>query len=343
MKTDFLSKKEQIALSLESMYNQFGFKKYKMNHFEQYSFYMENENFLDDNRLITFYSPSGTLLALKPDITMSIIKNCLKSGDNTNKIYYNESVFRVPKGSEDFKEIHQTGVEYIGEISSYQTLEILNLAVKSLATIQDDFVLCFANLALILNILNDLDLKKSQKNNIISLMQQKNIHDLTSYLESQNINDNGMLKDILMISSDPIKGLEQLEKIFGGTKYAEEVAEIGTIVKSITQIVDLNKLSLDFSHISNTEYYNGLIFTGYIKGVATPVLTGGRYDNLLSKMGGNKSALGFAVYLTYIEQLLDNNQNEIVSVKYNDNDDAVSLIKQANQLYSDGKTFCISK
>lgn len=344
MTTDFLSKKEQIALSLENMYNKFGFTKYKMNDFEEYSFYMENEKFLDDNRIITFYSPSGKLLALKPDITMSIIKSCIKAADKTSKIYYNESVFRVPQNSDDFKEIHQIGVEYLGKISDYQTLEILNLAVKSLATIKEDFVLCFANIALVQNILADLNVTPCQKQNIIKLMQQKNIHDLLAYLKQQNIDDKNMLQNVLCISSKPTQGVAELKNIFANTKYTTEVNEIAVITERLTQIVEEDKLSLDFSHISSTEYYNSLIFTGYIKGLATPVLTGGRYDNLLSKMGGkDMSALGFAVCLSSTEKLLDTEHQVPVKITYKETDSAIDLIKQANKLYNEGKAFCITE
>ncbi len=142
MTTTFLDCKEQIAICLEDMFCKFGYTKYSMNRFEEYSFYMENEKFLDDSRVIVFNDPSGKLLALKPDITMSIIKNSLKSAEKNQKIYYNESVFRIPKGGSSYKEIKQIGVEFMGEIDDYQTIEILNLANKALAEISENYVLC---------------------------------------------------------------------------------------------------------------------------------------------------------------------------------------------------------
>ena len=65
MNIDFLDKKEQIALKLQGIYSYEGYSKYKMNRFEEYSFYMLNEEFLEDSRILTFYDPQGKLLALK--------------------------------------------------------------------------------------------------------------------------------------------------------------------------------------------------------------------------------------------------------------------------------------
>ena len=50
-------------------------------------------------------------------------------------------------------------------------------------------------------------------------------------------------------------------------------------------------------------YYSGLIFRGYLPGLASGVLSGGRYDNLLHRMGRRGGAMGFAVYLDQLERL----------------------------------------
>ena len=49
-------------------------------------------------------------------------------------------------------------------------------------------------------------------------------------------------------------------------------------------------------------YYNGLIFQGFIGGVPTAILSGGRYDNLMEKLGKKTQAIGFAVYADQLER-----------------------------------------
>ena len=62
-------------------------------------------------------------------------------------------------------------------------------------------------------------------------------------------------------------------------------------------------LRLDFSIVNDMRYYSGLIFRGYLPGLASGVLSGGRYDNLLHRMGRRGGAMGFAVYLDQLEWL----------------------------------------
>ena len=61
------------------------------------------------------------------------------------------------------------------------------------------------------------------------------------------------------------------------------------------------KVEIDFSVTSDTNYYNGFVFKGFIDGIADGVLSGGRYDTLLHKMGKTSGAIGFAVYLDMLE------------------------------------------
>ncbi len=51
---------------------------------------------------------------------------------------------------------------------------------------------------------------------------------------------------------------------------------------------------IDLGLVNQAEYYTGLIFRGYFDGVGEPVLSGGRYDNLISDFGAPLPATGFA-------------------------------------------------
>ena len=51
------------------------------------------------------------------------------------------------------------------------------------------------------------------------------------------------------------------------------------------------------------DYYNGVIFQGFLPGLHTTVLSGGRYDNLPRKMGKQVGAIGFALSMGLLEEL----------------------------------------
>ena len=94
---------EEIVYKLRELYEKYGYRRFKMSKFEEYDFYMEYKKFLTTQNIISFNDLDGRLLALKPDITLSIAKNA-PEGENT-KVYYNENVYRVSHSIHEYKEI----------------------------------------------------------------------------------------------------------------------------------------------------------------------------------------------------------------------------------------------
>ena len=60
---------------------------------------------------------------------------------------------------------------------------------------------------------------------------------------------------------------------------------------------------LDLSMADEMEYYNGLVFTGYVAGIPRAVLKGGRYDYLMQRFTPGANAIGFAMYLDELDRL----------------------------------------
>ena len=70
-----LKSDERALLTLRSLYKAYGYLPFKMSKFEEYDLYVRNKDFLVSDSIITFTDTAGKLLALKPDVTLSIIKN----------------------------------------------------------------------------------------------------------------------------------------------------------------------------------------------------------------------------------------------------------------------------
>ena len=54
-------------------------------------------------------------------------------------------------------------------------------------------------------------------------------------------------------------------------------------------------ISVDMSMVPRVNYYSGIIFKGYVTGIGSTVLKGGRYNDLLENFGRKSSAIGFSV------------------------------------------------
>ena len=81
---------EKAIYSLRELYSKFGYMPYKVNKFEEYDLYAHNKNFLVSDKVLAFTDTNGKLMALKPDVTLSIIKNVVCEDNAVNKLYYNE-------------------------------------------------------------------------------------------------------------------------------------------------------------------------------------------------------------------------------------------------------------
>ena len=94
---------EKTVFSLRELYGKYGYSQYKMSKFEEYDLYVRNKDFLISDHVITFTDTNGKLMALKPDVTLSIIKNSKDLPETVQKVYYDENVYRVSKGIQSFK------------------------------------------------------------------------------------------------------------------------------------------------------------------------------------------------------------------------------------------------
>ena len=117
--TQALRREEKITLTLRALYEQYGFRKYRMGKFEEYELYMENKSFLKNPNIITFHDLDGRLMALKPDVTLSIAKNTRANAHSSEKVYYLENVYWLEKQSGGYKEVNQLGLESIGRLDAF--------------------------------------------------------------------------------------------------------------------------------------------------------------------------------------------------------------------------------
>ena len=110
MSQTIMKTEEKVAFALRALYKKYGYLPYKMSKFEAYDLYVANKDFLVGDGVITFNDTDGKLLALKPDVTLSIIKNFGEADGFVKKLCYDENVYRVPRGGRGFREIMQASI-----------------------------------------------------------------------------------------------------------------------------------------------------------------------------------------------------------------------------------------
>ena len=300
METTFFENGEKAMFDLRRIYQKYGYSRYKMSKFEEYDLYVRNKDFLVSENVITFTDTDGRLMALKPDVTLSIVNNANPQKNSVQKVYYNENVYRVSKGTQSYKEIMQVGLECIGNVDDYSVFEVLKLAAESLGTISDDFVLDISHLGIVESVLDSAGLSEKCKKQVLGFMAEKNIHGIAAAMTEEGVQNETVLK-LAGIYGDSTKVYPFLDEIKTEAN-AEAIENFKKIFSALEESGFKNKVRIDFSLISDMKYYNGFVFKGFINGISSGVLTGGQYDKLMQKLGKKCGAIGFAVYLDLLER-----------------------------------------
>lgn len=300
MPIDFstLPKDELTFLKLRALYEAAGYSPYKMRRFEEYSLYLDNSSFLGGSSVLTFQGPGGKLLALKPDVTLGIAKNARIEDDKPVKVYYRESVYRTDRGGTEFREINQMGLEYMGKGGDGEVLAICELALRSLVEIDEKFVFAVSHMGLVSALVEEAGVTSTaRKKAVMDCIRSRNAHDIAaaggiSAAAAQQLADALVRGDTAFPAA-----LGRVSKVARSEAARFAVGELGALYDRLSATRYGNNVRLDFSILNAVDYYNGVIFQGFVERVPKAILSGGRYDGLLAKRGEGYVATGFALYL----------------------------------------------
>lgn len=294
---------EQATFRLRALYEQAGYRKYRCSRFEEYALYQEYRRFLSDAQVVTFTDLDGKLRAIKPDVTLSIAKTAQPAPGACKRFYYNEEVCRPSRESHTFQTIRQMGLECMGAVDAAAQAEVVWLALQSLAALEVPTVLEVSHMGFVTGLLDALAVPESARGRLLELLNEKNAHELHAAALAEGLDED---------AADALCNLLTLHGPLGATLTAAKAACRSEVQQAaLEELQALQNLlgedgrgtQLDLSMADEMEYYNGLVFTGYVAGVPRAVLKGGRYDYLMQRFTPGANAIGFAIYLDELERL----------------------------------------
>lgn len=343
--SQMLDSSEKIALSLRAIYSAYGYLPFRMNKFEEYDLYAENKNFLVSGNVITFTDPSGKLMALKPDVTLSVVKS-VRDDCALTKVCYDENVYRAEKGGDEFREIMQAGLECIGDVDLYCEGEVLCLALKSLAAVCSDYLLSIGHMGYLSGVFDEACLDAPSRMCLYKHICARSKTGVAEFCRKYSVS--ARVTDVLLRLTGLYlpyeKAAEELKALSVNERTDAAASELEKVVAQLDPL-EREKVYIDFSIESDASYYNGIIFQGFVAGAASCVLSGGRYDGLMRKFGKRGGAIGFAVYLNLLKDLTRGSREYDVDVLllYDDTTDPRALALQADALVGSGKSVRVQK
>ena len=259
--------------------------------------------FLPDSQVITFTDLDGKLRAIKPDVTLSIAKTAQPAAGECKRFYYNEEVCRPSRESHTFQTIHQMGLESMGAVDADEQAAVVRLALQSLAALDVPTVLEVSHMGYLTGLLDALNVPAEARARLLDFLRAKNAHELRTAALDAGLDDT---------AAAALTGLLDLHGPLGATLTKARAAclcdaqrsaldELQALQNALGE--DGRGTQLDLSMADEMEYYNGLVFTGYVAGIPRAVLKGGRYDYLMQRFTPGANAIGFAMYLDELERL----------------------------------------
>ncbi|MBR6789840.1 MAG: ATP phosphoribosyltransferase regulatory subunit, partial [Oscillospiraceae bacterium] len=249
----------------------------------------------------------GRLLAVKPDLTMPIARLAatrLKGHPLPLRLFYNQNIYRVsPALSGRSDEIDQIGIELIGSGTRRADLEVIVTAIEAMKhATKADFRLEIGHIGIFNALIRALELDNIRKEEIRCLIESKNYPALNDQLDR-------------MKNREAALALRKLPALFGGEEVLEElcaltglpeidgvVAYLRSILKDLESLGLMDRVTLDLGIVNRNDYYTGIVFQGYLEGAGDIVLSGGRYDKLLSDYGVDLPAVGFGINVDSVAQ-----------------------------------------
>lgn len=308
-------------------------------------FNMKSRYFPQEN-LYKMTDSKGRLIVMRPDSTMPIarvVATRLRDAELPLKLCYNQTVYRnesLLKGRSD--ETVQAGIELIGSEMKMADLEVISAAVDALKAFGLEFSLEIGHIGVFKTLVERLDADEKDKDYIRKLIENKNFPALNDFLDTFG-------------SNSITVALKKLPALFGGEEVfekAEEVLPDENVKRILDELREIycdiaeicgneGNITVDLGLVNKTDYYTGLIIKGYLKGHGEEVISGGRYDKLISDFGYDIPAVGFAVNVNAISKVIERNgilptEPSPDVIVYAEEGCEAAAIKQARELREQG-------
>lgn len=301
---ELLRPQERLALQLRILYERAGCRNYRMGRFEEYGLYQDNRSFLTAEQVITFTDLDGRLLALKPDVTLSIAKNAQLEPDGCAWYYYSENVYRPNEESHTFREISQMGLECLGAVDGSDMERTVALAADTLALAGGEYTLELSHMGFVSGLLDAVGAPQSIRPRLMACVRAKNAHDLQTAAAEAGLSRQGIdaLSSLTTLAGPWKAVLDAAEPLALNASMGDALGELRSVCTALESAGKAGSVRLDLSLVNDITYYNGLVFQGYLAGLPRAVLKGGRYDPLVSQFHAGARAVGFALYLDELER-----------------------------------------
>lgn len=308
--------KKRLQGAIEQVFDSYGYKEIVTPSIEFYQTYQTGFEQVQEEAMYKFFDYNGSILTLRMDMTVPIARVAatkFKDQKPPLRFRYCANVYKVKESFAGKRnEVTDCGIELLGLNEKQSDLEILVCALEVMECMQQQaYTLEIGNVNFFHTAGKLLGLSADVTELLADLIDRKSLSELKEYLHTLPLKDEdrefflqlpwlcgdaGMLKEALNCCFD-----DRLRSI------VESLQELYAQLKALGYE---NRITFDLGKLPHLNYYSGILFEGFVPGIGTSVLSGGRYDSLLEKFGEPLPAIGFSVKLDAVLPVLDLKQKE---------------------------------
>jgi len=257
----------------------------------------------DTKKIMKMIDPlSGDVLGLRSDTTPQIaryVTSNFSKEDLPVRLSYSERIIRNNLDSnKDPREIFQIGCESIGTEGVVNDLELIQLGSQILKKLGFPRQVVTLNSSLLVNyILSKLEFSKDQ---IKTLFYKKDFDSISLLSKSKLVpkREKEFIKKIVM----PFALNKKIKLGSFPKTIQKEIEDISFLKQELENINPEIECVLDLLDVRDFNYYSNVTFDISVPEIKDHVMSGGRYNNLLSNYGLNVPAIGFALNVLPILQ-----------------------------------------
>ncbi len=293
--------KRDLENKLRELFRSYGFYEIETPTLEFYDTFSADGDLTPQETMFKFFDPQGRILVLRPDITIPVARVAatkLKDVEYPVKISYIGNTFRYNElGGGRQKEFTQAGIEILGVNTAEADAEVIATAAASMKAVGiENFQIDIGQVDFFKGIMEQTGLSAQDTEQMRVLIDKKDFIGIEELVEKYNISSD--LKSLILDLPRLFGPVDILDSVEKRTDNARSIAALQNLRK-VLQILDDYELgehiSIDLGMVQSLNYYTGIVFRGFTYGVGFPVISGGRYDNLVEKFGKKCCATGFSL------------------------------------------------
>lgn len=332
------SAKKQLRDAIEQVFDSYGYKEIVTPSIEFYQTYQTGFEQVRDEQMYKFFDHNGSILTLRMDMTVPIARVAatkFKDQKPPHRFRYCANVYKVKESFAGKRnEVTDCGIELLGLDETQSDLEILVCALEVMECMkQETFTLEIGNVNFFHTAVELLGLHAEEIEILADLIDRKSMAQLQEYLETLHLKqqDKDFFLQLPWLCGD-IQMLKEAQKYCFDDRLMVIVKNLQELYAQLSELGYGDRITFDLGKLPHLNYYSGILFEGFVGGIGTSVLSGGRYDSLLEKFGQALPAIGFSVKLDTVLPVLDLEEKEQTLTLCYPPQQKVEALKKAKEL-----------